>query len=121
MQKKYIEDVKKKKIVNIYEIDEKIAFSECSVLHFNSANEAWLNFVSNNRSGIYNGPIYDIVYGPVDNDDVYTTFALYNSGIITKEQTLKALKIKKLYNQLVLCTNKSLGYLKFLGTIDEEI
>lgn len=86
MQKKVYRRRKEgKKIVNIYEIDEKIAFSECSVLHFKSANESWLNFVSDNRSGIYNGPIYDIIYGPIANDDVYTTFALYNSGILTKE------------------------------------
>lgn len=39
------------KIVNVYEIDEQKAFSECSVLRFESADEAWLDFVSDNRSG----------------------------------------------------------------------
>ena len=41
--------------VSIYEIDEGTAFAECSILKFESANEAWLDFVSENRSGNYSG------------------------------------------------------------------
>ncbi|WP_027090744.1 DUF3990 domain-containing protein [Thomasclavelia saccharogumia] len=108
------------KAVSIYEIDENLAFEECSVLRFDSANEAWLDFVSENRSGNYTGESYDFIFGPVANDDVYTTFTLYSAGILTKEQTLEALKIKKLYNQLVLSSEKALSYLKFIGTIPQE-
>ena len=108
------------KIVNIYEVDEQKAFAECSVLRFDSPDEAWLDFVSDNRSGNYDGKAFDFVYGPVANDDVYTTFTLYSAGILTKEQTLEALKIKKLYNQLVLSSEKALSYLKFVGTVPKE-
>ena len=108
------------KIVNIYEVDEQKAFAECSVLRFDSPDEAWLDFVSDNRSGNYEGKAFDFVYGPVANDDVYTTFTLYSAGILTKEQTLEALKIKKLYNQLVLSSEKALSYLKFVGTVPKE-
>lgn len=107
------------KVVNVYEIDEQTAFAECSVLRFECADEAWLDFVSDNRSGNYEGPEYDFVYGPVANDDVYTTFTLYTSGVLTKEQTIEALKIKKLYNQLVLGSETALGYLKFKGILPE--
>lgn len=106
--------------VSIYEIDEQKAFAECSVLQFESANEAWLDFVSENRSGNYTGKTYDFIFGPVANDDVYTTFTLYTAGVLTKEQTLSALKIKKLYNQLVLTSEKALSYLKFIGTVARE-
>ena len=106
--------------VSIYEIDEGTAFAECSILKFESANEAWLDFVSENRSGNYSGEAYDFIYGPVANDDVYTTFTLYTAGVLTKEQTLEALKVKKLYNQLVLTSEKALSYLKFVGTVLEE-
>ena len=106
--------------VSIYEIDEGKAFAECSILKFESANEAWLDFVSENRSGNYSGEAYDFIYGPVANDDVYTTFTLYTAGVLTKEQTLEALKVKKLYNQLVLTSEKALSYLKFIGTVSEE-
>lgn len=108
------------KSVSIYEIDEIRAFRECSVLHFDSANEAWLDFVSENRSGNYTGESYDFIFGPVANDDVYTTFTLYSAGVLTKEQTLEALKIKRLYNQLVLASERALSYLKFIGTVPKE-
>lgn len=108
------------KTVSIYEMDEVRAFDECTALRFNSADGAWLNFVSDNRSGNYSGKAYDFVFGPVANDDVYTTFALYTAGVLSKEQTLEALKIKKLYNQLVLCSERALSYLKFIGTVPKE-
>lgn len=107
-------------IVSIYKIDEVKAFAECSVLRFDAPDEEWLDFVSDNRAGNYTGKAYDFIYGPVANDDVYTTFTLYIAGVLTKEQTIEALKIKKLYNQLVLTTEKALKYLKFIGTVSKE-
>ena len=107
------------KVVSIYEFDEQTAFEECSLLRFDAPDEAWLDFVSENRSGNYEGETYDLVYGPVANDDVYTTFTLYSAGALTREQTLETLKIKKLYNQLVLTSEKALRFLNFIGTIPE--
>lgn len=109
-----------KMVVSIYELDEKIAFSECSILRFDEPGESWLDFVSDNRSGNYEGKSYDFIFGPVANDDVYRTFALYTADVLTKEQALDQLKIKKLYNQLVLTTEKALSYLQFAGTVPEE-
>lgn len=106
--------------VSIYEIDENTAFSECSLLRFDEPEEAWLDFVSDNRSGNYEGEACDFIFGPVANDDVYRTFTLYTAGVLTKEQTLEQLKIKKLYNQLVLTTEKALSYLRFVGAVPEE-
>lgn len=105
------------KVVSVYELNEQIAFMECSVLKFDFPDEAWLDFVSENRSGNYKGKVYDFIYGPVANDDVYTTFTLYNAGALTKEQTLEALKIRRLYNQMVLTSEKALSFLKFLGAM----
>jgi len=106
--------------VSIYEIDEQKAFAECSVLRFDAPDEAWLDFVSENRAGGYEGKLYDFIFGPVADDDVYTTFTLYTAGVLSKEQTIEALKVRKLYNQLVLTTEKALSYLKFVGTVPEE-
>ena len=108
------------RVVNIYEIDETVAFAECFVLRFAFPDEDWLDFVSENRAGTYDGDKYDIIYGPVADDDVYTTFTLYSAGALTKEQALEALKIKKLYNQLVLTSEHALSYLRFIGTVPEE-
>lgn len=48
-----------------------------------------------------------------------TTFTLYSAGVLTKEQTLEALKIKKLYNQLVFTSEEALSYIRFTGTVPE--
>ncbi|MDO4383241.1 MAG: DUF3990 domain-containing protein [Eubacteriales bacterium] len=99
--------------LNIYSVDENEAFTSCNLLRFESPDEKWLDYVAANRQGKYQGEHYDLIYGAVANDDVYRTIALYMTGILTKEQTLSALKIRKLYNQLVFATDKSLQYLHF--------
>ena len=98
-------------IVNVYEIDESAAFSACSLLCFNSPDERWLDFVYGHRMGYYVGIAYELIYGPVANDDIYEAFNLFASGVINKEDTLKRLKIKKLYNQLVFSTEHALSFL----------
>lgn len=101
--------------LNIYSVNEAVAFQECKVLQFDSPDEAWLDFVAANRQGTYQGEKYDLIYGAVANDDVYRTIALYMTGVLDKEQTLSSLKIRKLFNQLVFATEKSLQYLKSEG------
>lgn len=56
-----------------------------------------------------------MIYGAVANDDVYRTITLYMTGVLDKKQTLEALKIRKLFNQLVFATKNSLKYLHFEG------
>ena len=101
-------------IVNVYEIDE-IVFSDLSVKRFKGADAEWLDFVADNRNGLYNGEKFDLIIGAVANDDVFQSLQLYLTGLYTKEQTLAVLKIKKLYDQYVFATEKALGYLKFIG------
>ena len=102
--------------LNMYSVDEAVVFKECSLLRFNSPDQAWLEYVSANRQGTYNGKHYDMIYGAVANDDVYRTITLYMTGILDKKQALEALKIKKLFNQLVFATEMSLRYLHFEGS-----
>ena len=102
-------------VVNTYRVDEEKAFSECSSLRFTGADEAWLDFVSANRNGTYNGPQFDLIYGAVADDDVYRTLTLYMTGVISKNQAIEALKIKQLFDQLVFATEHSLEYIYFEG------
>lgn len=90
-----------KATLNIYSVDENIAFEECSLLRFDNPDEIWLDFVAENRQGTYQEKQYDLIYGAVANDDVYRTITLYMTGVLDKAQTLMALKIRKLFNQLV--------------------
>jgi hypothetical protein len=102
--------------INIYEIDEKTAFAQCRLLSFDGPDEKWLDFVAANRQGEVMVEQYDLIYGAVANDDVYRTLGLYMANVLTREQTLEGLKIRRLYNQLVFATEKALSYLRFEGS-----
>ena len=56
---------------------------------------------------------YDLIRGPVANDDVYRTVTLYLSGVLSRSATLAELKVRKLYNQVVFASDKALSYLSF--------
>ncbi len=99
-------------VVNVYEFDEK-NIKDLSVLKFDIANEKWLDFVSDNRNGKVFPDNYDLITGPVANDDVYQTFTLYLTGIYTKQQAIDVLKVKKLYNQYVFKNDTALSKIIF--------
>jgi len=102
--------------VNIYELDEESAFEVCSVLRFKqNPDYAWLDFVTANRNGEYSGEPFDIIIGSVANDDVYRTLALYMADILTRDQAIEALKVRKLFMQIVFTIEKALSYLSFAG------
>ena len=44
----------------------------------------------------------------VANDTIYRTFIAYEEGILTKDETIARLKVKKLYNQMTFTTASSL-------------
>ena len=103
--------------VSVYNLNKAKALRELEVLYFDKPDEAWLDFVEKNRAGTYSEKLYDLVCGPVANDDVYQTLALYETGVLSREQTLQALKIKKLFDQYVWKTEKALSYFNFVGTL----
>ena len=102
-----------KPLVNIYEIDDNID-GDLNIRRFFSPDEEWLDFVSSHRNGTYAGERYDLIIGAVANDDVYRTLQVYSSGLLTKEQAIEALKIKKLFDQYVFATDKALLQLRFM-------
>lgn len=104
-------------LVSMYEFDEKSAFAICSLLRFDAPDEDWLDFVFQHRNGSYKGAAYELTYGPVANDDIFATFTLYAGGELTKEETINRLKVKKLFNQLVLSSERALSFLEFIGIL----
>ena len=99
--------------INIYEIDFESVSRELQILRFRSPDEKWLDYITRNRSGVYDGQFHDIVIGPVANDDVYTTIGAFEAGILTREQAITALKVKKLYDQVVLKSVEALSWLQY--------
>ena len=117
---KWTEKQKKRKetnvgYVSIYDFDIAKAESELKIIRFDNADKEWLDFVSVNRKGQCQ-ETYDIVIGPVADDGVYEVVRFYEIGVYDLEETLKRLKVEELYNQVLFHTEKSLTYLKFIGT-----
>lgn len=102
-----------KPIVNAYEFNENDFDSKLKIKKFFAPDEEWLDFVSAHRNGTYGGEKYDIIIGAVANDDVYRTLQVYSSGLLSKQQALEALKVKKLFNQYVFATKEALKLLKY--------
>ncbi len=103
-----------KATLNVYEVNDAVAFEFCYVMRFPGVADAWLDFVADHRMGVYCGPEYDLVVGPVANDDVYETLQLFINGAISREYAMERLKVKRLYNQYVFKTDKSLPFLRFV-------
>ena len=98
--------------INIYEYTAKKGLH---TRRFRSANEAWVDFVHANRTVQDYNHDFDIVTGPVANDNVYLSFNLYESGIITKRELIRRLKTYKLVDQLLFHTERSLETLTYAG------
>ena len=101
--------------VNRYEFDLEKAKLELTVIHFEIADEKWLDFICDNRSGKSTGD-YDIVIGPVADDRVYRVVVEYENGDLDKETALKNLKTESLCDQILFHTEKALKYLKYIDT-----
>ena len=106
-------------IVNCYKFNEDL--NNYSVLKFDAPDEKWLEFVVERRKGIELINKYDLIIGPVANDDVFGTIILYESGELDKESAIKKFKIKKLYNQVVFCNESVLSKLSFLNSYKMEV
>ena len=104
--------------INIYEYTPK---RDLRTRLFRSANEAWVDFVHANRTVQDYNHDYDIVTGPVANDNVYLSFNLYESGIITKRELIRRLKTYKLVDQLLFHTKRSLDTLEYVGNKEVRI
>lgn len=104
--------------LNVYAFDETEAFRQCCVLRFDGPDGRWLDFVAAHRRGTPSSGSYDLVFGPVANDNVYRTLGLFMAGVLDRDQTLVALKARPLFNQMVFATPKALSFLRFVRKED---
>lgn len=104
---------KAKAIVNVYSTTNNLMHgNQLKTKVFNEANEEWLDFILLNRSNdTPHG--YDIVFGPVANDTLYQTLTLFESGILTKPETIARLKVHRLFDQFSFHTPAALACLNF--------
>lgn len=78
--------------ISIYHFCEEDAAEILNIKVFDSPSGEWLDFVMANRRIPNFKHDYDVVIGPVANDRVYTAFALYEGGSISKDTLIHELK-----------------------------
>ena len=100
--------------VNVFDFNE-VAAAGLKRLDFpNPPGEDWVDFVYANRNQRGFTHDNDLVYGPVANDRVYAAFALYEQGLLSKQELITELKTYKLVDQMVFHTEEALKYLTFV-------
>lgn len=108
---------KGRRVVSVFEVDETILSNlEFKIREFHGPDEAWLNFVVNSRKGIEHD--YDLVFGPVANDKVFTVVNLYESGVINATTAIAELKAYKTYDQLSFHTERVIKELRFVESYE---
>lgn len=100
-------------IVSVFEVNNEL-FTQLSMLVFEGANKGWLEYVCKNRAGQNERDFYDVVIGPVANDQVVRTVNNYLNGYFSEKIALELLKTQKLKDQYAFKTQKSLSSLKFI-------
>lgn len=108
-----------RRVVSVFEIDDALLTNlNLKIREFHGPDEAWLNFVVDSRKGVKHD--YDLVFGPVANDKVFTVVNLYESGVIDAPTAIAQLKAYKTYNQLSFHTDRVIGALKFVESYEVQ-
>lgn len=97
-------------VVTTFEVDEG-SFSELKILSFESADKEWLHLVAANRRQQADVSDWDIISGPVANDQTMPTLMLFLDGFLTEDETIARLLPQKLKDQFAFKTNAALAAL----------
>ncbi len=113
-------------VVNVFEIDDDfLAVSGLCVKDFGKeTSEEWARFVMNNRNRKYKDfenpecnfdNKYDLVIGPIANDDMAVLFRQYENGMISFENVVSGMIFRETTNQYSFHTEKAIALLKKVG------
>ena len=113
-------------IINTYDIDN--SFFEMRDLRIKDfgkeTSKEWVRFVKNNRSKKFTDfsdsecnldNKYDIVIGPIANDDMALLFRQYENGVLTFDNMLSAMIYKETTNQYSFHTERAIRLLRKVG------
>ena len=103
--------------MNLEQIASLVEKNDLKILRFESATKEWLDFIFKNRKSNDLLHEYDIVIGPVANDNLYQVISGYEDGIYNLNETIKRLKTYTLTNQISFHTAKALKCIKYMKTI----
>ena len=98
--------------VSVFELEDN-DLSRLKVVRFSEPNAEWLRFVSRNRNEHIDDSGFDIVAGPVANDNTMPVLNLYFAGAYTEEEALRRLLSQRLRDQYAMKTDAALSVLCF--------
>ena len=100
-------------VVSIYEYQTN---DQLKILVFPLMTDEWLDFVVNCRMGVKHD--YDIVEGPMADDQIWDYLEDFIEGVITREAFWVLAKFKYPTHQIVFCTQKALETITFKKSIE---
>ena len=96
--------------VTVYEIDDQ-DISKLRVLKFEAPNAEWLRFVSAHRKGEASDEEWDLIIGPVADDQTMPVIELYLDGAYDEDEGIKRLLPQKLKDQYTFKTEAAIKLL----------
>lgn len=102
-----------KPTISVYEVDDK-DLKKLSLLTFERADKGWLRYISVYRTDKSVSDLYDIVIGPVANDQAIRTVNDYLKGRFTEDIAIRLLLPQKLKDQYAFKTEKAISILKLV-------
>lgn len=113
-------------VLNVYEIDDYFVNSkDLNIKNFGiHTSKEWAEFVMNNRNRKFDDFTnlksnldnkYDVVIGPIANDDMAVLFRQYENGVISFENMVSGMIYKETTNQYSFHTEKAIALLKKVG------
>lgn len=103
-------------IVSVFDFDKDGAYADekLSIKEFAIPNEEWTLFVMGNRDRTIKHPThnFDIVIGPVADDEMATQFRYFKDGIIDLEKLVSKIRYHKVSSQYFFHSDRAIKYLK---------
>lgn len=98
-------------VVSVFQMDEAcLTDGSLRIRRFDCYCEEWIDFIDQYRNSTDTD--FDLIIGPIANDDVRTQFALYQMNEITKTELLESLKYKRITFQYCFKTETAVSKLK---------
>lgn len=105
--------------VTVYEVDEH-KIKELRFLQFDTPNLEWLRFVVQNRTRQLLKDEWDIVKGPVADDQTALVIDLYLDGMFNEEDAINRLLPQKLKDQYTFKTDRAIDLLRCIEVLSYE-
>ena len=96
--------------VSVYELREE-ELQKLKVLRFDAPDVEWLRVVVKNRTGQSVPAQWDLIAGPVANDQTATVIDLFLDGMYEEEEAVRRLLPQKLKDQYTFKTEKAISLL----------